>query len=304
MRLRAACARTTWLISKHDTSFEALMAERDNLPNILDLEPIEVNLFRGYTPPRSLPRIYGGQVVAQSLVAAYKTVENRICHSLQCYFIRPGDPLQPVLYQVERSRDGSSFTTRRVIAIQKGEQIFNLACSFQIPETGFDHQSEMPAAPPPESVLTDLVRFETAVVDRPEIKDLMQRRPIDTRPVDPIDMINPQRAGPTQMVWFRTYEPIPDDIAFNQCVLAYASDYALLGTSIRPHGVPFYSKLQTASLDHAIWFHRPTNFHDWHLYVMDSPSASGARGFNRGTIYRQDGVLVASTVQEGLIRVR
>ena len=280
------------------------MSEPDDLAEILTLEPIEMNLFRGRSPKRTLQRIYGGQVVAQALVAAYKTVETRICHSLQCYFIRPGDPSIPVLYQVEHSRDGGSFTTRRVIAIQKGEQIFNMACSFQAPEQGFDHQSTMPEAPPPEDVPEDLLRFEKTLAQNHDWLDLLSRRPVEIRPVDPLDMANPKPAPAQQRVWFRAKAPLGDSIAENQCVLAFASDYALLGTAMRPHSISLFSKVQTASLDHAIWFHRPTNLAEWHLYVMDSPSASGARGFNRGSIYRHDGVLAASTAQEGLIRQR
>jgi acyl-CoA thioesterase-2 len=277
----------------------------DELIATLTLEPIEVNLFRGRTPPEERFRIFGGQVVAQALLAAYKTVEGRVCHSLQSYFIRPGDPSLPVLYQVERSRDGKSFTTRRVLAIQKGEQIFNLACSFQIPEDGFDHQSAMPAAPKPEDVPDENERWREMFKDRPdELKRWVRNRPIETRPVDPINLLNPKPAPAEQMVWLRATRDIGDDVVINQALLAYASDFSLLGTAMRPHGVSWMSGVQTASLDHIIWFHRPTNFARWHLYVQDSPSASGARGFNRGAMYRQDGVLVASMAQEGLIRKR
>lgn len=281
------------------------MSAMDELTRLLDLEPIEVNLFRGVSPPEERFRIFGGQVVAQALTAAYKTVENRLCHSLQSYFIRPGDPALPVLYQVERSRDGKSFATRRVIAIQKGEQIFNMACSFQIPEDGFDHQSEMPDAPAPETVMDDNERWRLMFKDDPQaIERWVRERPIEMRPVDPIDMRRPKPARSEHLVWFRTREDLGDDVPLNQALLAYASDYSLLGTSMRPHGVSWLTGVQTASLDHILWFHRPTNFSRWHLYVQDSPSASGARGFNRGAIYRQDGVLVASAAQEGLIRPR
>jgi acyl-CoA thioesterase-2 len=277
----------------------------DELTAILALEPIEVNLFRGLSPPEERLRIFGGQVVAQALTAAYKTVEGRVCHSLQSYFIRPGDPALPVLYQVERSRDGKSFATRRVIAIQKGEQIFNMACSFQTPEDGFDHQDQMPAAPAPETVPDDLDRWRDIYKDDPDsLKRWVRERPIEMRPIDPINMRAPEPASSTQMVWIRARGDLGDDVALNQALLAYASDYSLLGTSMRPHGVTWLSGVQTASLDHILWFHRPTNFSRWHLYVQDSPSASGARGFNRGALYRQDGVLVASAAQEGLIRAR
>ena len=281
------------------------MSVMDELINTLSLEAIEVNLFRGHTPAEERFRIFGGQVVAQALMAAYKTVEGRVCHSLQSYFIRPGDPALPVLYQVEHSRDGRSFTTRRVLAIQKGEQIFNLACSFQHPEGGFDHQSRMPEAPGPETVPDENARWrETFKNDPEQLKRWVRERPIEVRPVDPINLLEPEPAPPEQLVWLRARADVGDDVGLNQALIAYASDFSLLGTAMRPHGVSWMSGVQTASLDHIIWFHRPTNFSRWHLYVQDSPSASGARGFNRGAIYREDGVLVASTAQEGLIRAR
>ncbi len=281
------------------------MSAMDELLKTLTLEPIEVNLFLGRSPPDKEFRIFGGQVVAQALTAAYKTVEGRICHSLQSYFIRPGDPAQPVLYQVERSRDGKSFATRRVIAIQKGEQVFNLACSFQVPEEGYDHQDAMPEAPNPETLPSDQERLRALFADKPEIGARWAReQPIDMRSVNPINLRAPGRAAPAHVAWFRAAADLGDDIALNQALLAYASDYSLLGTSMRPHGVSWMSGVQTASLDHILWFHRSTNFSRWHLYVQDSPSASGARGFNRGAIYREDGVLIASAAQEGLIRRR
>jgi len=275
----------------------------DELIDILTLEPIEVNLFRGVSPPEERQRIFGGQVVAQALMAAYKTVGGHICHSLQSYFIRPGDPSIPVLYQVERSRDGKSFATRRVIAIQKGEQIFNMACSFQTPEDGYEHQSEMPT---PAYSANEVGKFvEAWIKSQPEENTRWLRNaPIEMRAIDPVDVVNPKPKPPYQSVWLRARSNAGDDIALNQAFLAYSSDYSLLGTAMRPHGVSWQSGVQTASLDHIIWFHRPTNFSEWHLYVQDSPSASGARGFNRGAIYRNDGTLVASTAQEGLIRKR
>jgi acyl-CoA thioesterase II len=278
------------------------MSPMDSLISTLTLEPIEENLFRGRSPPEERTRIFGGQVVAQALTAAYRTVTNRICHSLQSYFIRPGDPTRPVLYQVERSRDGHSFTTRRVLAIQKGEQIFNMACSFQTTEHGYEHQSEMPAGPSPDAALHDV----EAMIARqpPEATAWLRRLPIEMRPIDPVDVTAPAVKPPHQQVWLRARGDVGEDVALNQALLAYASDYSLLGTAMRPHGVSWQSGVQTASLDHIVWFHRPTNFARWHLYVQDSPSGSGARGFNRGAIYREDGVLVASTAQEGLIRKR
>ncbi len=276
----------------------------DEMTRLLDLEQIEVNLFRGLSPPEDEGRIFGGQVVAQALTAAYKTVDALICHSLQSYFIRPGDGRIPVLYQVERSRDGKSFATRRVIAIQKGEQIFNMACSFQVEESGFDHQDAMPPAPAPETLEDDVARWRAAFSDKPQWLEKIRDRPIEVRPVDPVALRNTQPAPPHQMVWMRARGDLGDDVRLNQTMLAYASDYSLLGTALRPHGMTWTDGVQTASLDHILWLHRPTNFHRWHLYVQDSPSASGARGFNRGALYREDGVLVASAAQEGLIRQR
>lgn len=281
------------------------MSVMDELTRVLDLEPIEVNLFRGVSPAEDRQRIFGGQVVSQALMAAYKTVEGPVCHSLQSYFIRPGDPRQPVLYQVERSRDGKSFATRRVIAIQKGEQIFNMACSFQTLEDGYDHQSDMPDVAKPDTLADEVVTVAEELKDLPEAhRNWIRKRPIEMRPIDRQSLLNPTPKSSTQYVWLRAREDLGDDIALNQAMLAYASDYSLLGTAMRPHGASWMSGVQTASLDHILWFHRPTNFSRWHLYVQDSPSASGARGFNRGAIYREDGVLVASAAQEGLIRKR
>ncbi len=278
------------------------MSAMDTLISTLDLETIEVNLFRGHSPPEERTRIFGGQVVAQALTAAYRTIDGRICHSLQSYFIRPGDPTIPVLYQVERSRDGKSFTTRRVLAIQKGEQIFNMACSFHVPEGGFEHQSDMPETISPEEAGR---RQDEALKNLPEQATRWLRElPVEMRAIDGVNVLAPVPKPAQHSVWFRAREDKGDDIALNQTLLAYASDYSLLGTAMRPHGVSWQSGVQTASLDHIVWFHRATNFSHWHLYVQDSPSASGARGFNRGTIYRQDGALVASTAQEGLIRKR
>jgi acyl-CoA thioesterase-2 len=274
----------------------------DDLVSLLTLESVEVNLFRGHSPKGREKRIFGGQVVAQALRAAYQTVESRICHSLQSYFIRPGDPSAPVLYQVERSRDGKSFATRRVIAIQHGEQIFNMACSFQIQEQGYEHQSSMPEAPSAER-MKDIVDAWMRAAPEDAVRWLREL-PIEMLAIDPVDPAAPAVKSARHMTWMRARADVGDDLALNQILLAYASDYSLLGTSMRPHGVSWQSGVQTASLDHIVWFHRPTNFSRWHLYVQDSPSASGARGFNRGELYREDGVLVASMAQEGLIRPR
>ena len=278
------------------------------LVDTLRLERLEVNLFRGTTPEGRSGRIYGGQVIAQSLLAAYETVEERICHSLHCYFIRPGDPRVPIVFDVDRSRDGGSFTTRRVIAVQHGQQIFNLAASFQAPEEGFEHQAEMPEAPSPEGLrdewAEELERLKAA--GEAEIDWMDKVRPIEIRNIEPRnDSAAPPRLDPYQRLWFRSRTVVGDDPRMHQVAMAYASDMSLMGTAVRPHGVSWRTPgFQSASLDHAMWFHRPTNFENWHLYSQDSPSASGGRGFIRGSIYAEDGTLVASVAQEGLMRMR
>jgi len=283
------------------------MAETENLVDTLALERIEVNLFRGRAPKGEGPRIFGGLVIAQALLAAYATVEKSLCHSIHCYFLRPGDPSVPILYDVDRARDGRTFTARRVTAIQHGEQIFNLAGSFQHPESGLEHQDPMPEGPKPEA-LADEQELRRVITDKlpPPMRDMAARpRPIEMRPVDPADFMAAKPMPPTQHVWMRAASPIGDDPVFNQAVLAYASDMSFLSTSMRPHGMGWQTPgLQTASIDHAIWFHRPCRFDEWHLYAQKSPSASGARGFNLGEVYSQDGRLVASTAQEGLMRYR
>jgi acyl-CoA thioesterase-2 len=280
----------------------------------LGLERLEVNLFRGTTPDaEQRHRIYGGQVIAQSLLAAYETVEDRVCHSLHCYFIRPGDPSIPIVFEVDRSRDGGSFTTRRVIAVQHGQQIFNLAASFQTDEQGYEHQSDMPDAPAPDEVEGDAeARKRMAEMTPPDDEggeeDWIDRhQPIEMKTIGGrFDEVAPKPGERVQQVWFRAKDPIGGDPRLNQVVMAYASDMSLLGTSIRPHGVSWRTPgFQAASLDHAMWFHRPTDFNQWHLYQQESPSAAGGRGFNLGYIYRaSDGALVASCAQEGLMRLR
>jgi len=286
------------------------METPENLAEALTLERIEVNLFRGVSPDDGPRRIFGGQVIAQSLLAAYGTVEDRVCHSIHCYFIRPGDPTVPIIFEVDRSRDGGSFTTRRVVAIQRGQQIFNLAASFQVAEEGYEHQSTMPQAPRPEDLPTESDLIRAAIEHAtPQQKTWMTRpRPIEMRAADGVNRYEAGSARvlePVSMAWFRARSPIGEDPHMHQVIMAYASDMSLLGTAIGPHGVTWETPgLQAASLDHAMWFHKPSNFNDWHLYVHDSPSASGARGFSRGAIYHQDGTLVASVAQEGLIRMR
>jgi acyl-CoA thioesterase-2 len=280
----------------------------ESLLSLLDLEPLEHNIYRGYNRDIGSSRVFGGQVLAQALVAARRTVdEPREAHSLHGYFILPGDVAAPIVYFVDRLRDGKSFTTRRVTGIQNGQAIFSMTCSFQVAEEGPEHEAPMPEAPPPEEVTRelDLIR---AMADRiPErLRDVLtQERPIDFRPVQPVDPFRPDVRPPEQMLWFRAIGPMPDELLQHQAVLAYASDYGLLATALLPHGLSIRSPhLQVASLDHSIWFHRPFRLDDWLLYVMDSPSAAGARGFARGSLYTRDGTLVASVAQEGLMRLR
>ena len=275
---------------------------------LLDLERIDDDLYRGRTDEPGWKRVFGGQVIGQALVAAIRTVsEPRAPHSLHAYFIRPGDPEVPIIYRVERDRDGSSFTTRRVVAIQHGRPIFNMAASFQIEEPGVEHQSAMPDVPGPEN-LPSLLSLRLAVADRiPERfrKMWLRQPPIELRSVAPRDIFEPLPRDPVSHIWFRVVEPIGDDPALHQCMLAYASDMTLLETSIYPHGLKWFDpKFQAASLDHALWFHDRFRADEWLLYAMDSPRAGGARGFSRGSIYTRDGRLVASAAQEGLIRLR
>jgi acyl-CoA thioesterase II len=270
----------------------------DELVALLDLEQLEVNLFRGVSWKDDRPRVFGGQVAGQALVAAGRTVEGRPVHSLHAYFLRPGDPTVPIVYEVDRIRDGKSFTTRRVVAIQHGEAIFNLQASFHISETGLDHQVAMPEAPPPET----LPRADE--LEPPTPGKLWKRQPVDIRYVDgpPWDR-TPSSARPRQLVWIRADGELPDDPVLHTCVVAYASDYTLLGASLVPHGLSYFrDDIMMASLDHAMWFHRPFRADEWLLYSQASPSASGGRGLAYGGIFRQDGALAVSVVQEGLIR--
>ncbi|MDE2183438.1 MAG: acyl-CoA thioesterase II [Alphaproteobacteria bacterium] len=274
---------------------------------LLDLEAIEVNIFRGKSPEHRMQRVFGGQVLGQALVAAGRTVEGRLCHSFHAYFLRAGDPRVPILYEVDRSRDGTSFTSRRVQAIQHGRPIFTLEASFQVDEAGYDHSFEMPRAPAPESLQDEAVLRAAAAANLPdEWKVWATRpRPIETRPVDPRSYFGPDKRPPHEMLWIRAAARLPDSPALHQCLLAYASDMSLLDTGLLPHGIGWFdNKVQMASLDHAMWFHRPFRVDEWLLYVQDSPSASGARSFNRGTIFTRDGRLVASVTQEGLMRPR
>ena len=279
-----------------------------DLLHLMDLERLEVDLFRGQSPKNETnQRVFGGQVISQSLMAAYRTVDTdtRTCHSLHAYFLRPGDPSIPIIYEVDRSRDGGSFTTRRVVAIQHGEQIFNMAASFHKLEEGWHHQHTMPDVPQPEG-LTERIEWLEKFADRMPEKDrpnFLRKRPIEIRAVEPLDPITPAAVSDVSHLWFRVPREIDEQPWVHHCLMAYASDMSLLSTGNRPHGVSWMGgMLMGASLDHAMWFHAPINFSDWHLYTMDSPYAGGARSFNRGSIYSRDGKLVASVAQEGLMR--
>jgi acyl-CoA thioesterase-2 len=277
---------------------------------ILDLEPIEVNLFRGRSPQVGWQRVFGGQVIGQALVAACRTVEGvaeRPPHSLHAYFLLAGDPKIPIVYEVDRIRDGRSFTTRRVVAIQHGHAIFSMSVSFQVPEPGLDHQAEMPKVPGPEQLPTDGEIRQRVLPMMPEpVRRYYEReRPIELRPVEFERYLGKKLPDGRFNVWIRTTAPLPDTAAIHQCALAYASDLMLLDAALIPHGRTVFEKtVMAASLDHALWFHRPFRADDWLLYAQDSPSASGARGFARGLIFTRQGVLVASVAQEGLVRER
>jgi len=279
----------------------------NELINLLDLEEIDNNHFRATSPNEGWQRVYGGQVLGQALVAASRTVpEDRAAHSLHGYFLRPGDTSVPILYTVDRIRDGRSFTTRRVVAVQHGRAIFNMSISFQVAEDGFSHQLPMPECPQPDDLQTeDELREQWATKLPEELRESFNRqRPIEVRPINPVNIFDPTPQPPHQMCWMKARDTLPDDPRLHQCVLAYLSDWSLLDTATLPHAVSFtQNNLQMASLDHAMWFHRPFRADEWLLYVQDSPSAGGARGLNRGLIYNQAGELVASAAQEGLIRV-
>lgn len=277
------------------------------LLELLDLSPIGDDHFQGDSEDLGFPNVFGGQVLGQALMAASRTVENRLCHSLHAYFLRPGNHSMPIDYEVQRVRDGGSFSVRRVIARQDGKEILTGSMSFQVPEEGLEHQFEMPAAPDPEGLRSEQELGRVLAPKVPErMRDVLTReRPIEIRPVDPMDPLHPEKRPPYKQSWFRAQGPLPDDPVLHRCLLTYASDFQFLGTSLNPHGITFMNRdMQVASLDHAIWFHRDFRMDEWLLYDKDSPSSSGGRGFNRGNFYNRQGVLVASTTQEALIRRR
>jgi acyl-CoA thioesterase-2 len=281
----------------------------DDLVALLALEPIEQNLFRGQSQDLGWGTVYGGQVLGQALSAAAQTVPaERHVHSLHAHFLRPGDASRPILYDVDRIRDGSSFTTRRVVAIQKGEAIFHMAASFQRHEEGFEHQDPMPDVPPPEGLPTEQERLAAFASRLPKfLRDrVTSERPIELRYADPeADPVLPAARPPTRSIWMRAACALPDDPALHASLLAYASDSGFVTTALLPHGVTWLTPgMQVASLDHAMWFHHPFRFDQWLLHAIDSPAASGARGLVRGRVFTRDGKLVASTAQEGLLRQR
>ncbi len=280
----------------------------DELLTSLDLETLEHNLFRGRGPKAGWQRVYGGQVLGQALVAAVRTVpEDRLAHSAHAYFLLPGDPSEPIVYDVERIRDGGSFTTRRVKAIQHGRAMFAMSVSFHKHEESFDHGAPMPKVPMPEDLPSEAELKARLIEHLPtNMRNYWEReRPIEMRPVDIGRYLDRQKRAPRQAIWMRANGPLPDALSLHQCVLAYASDFTLLDTALIAHGkLSFDRDIQLASLDHAMWFHRPFRADDWLLYAQDSPNASGARGFARGSVFTRNGVLVASVTQEGLMRHR
>jgi acyl-CoA thioesterase II len=278
----------------------------DDLVSLLALEKIEENLFRGSSQDLGFRQLFGGQVLGQSLSAASQTVEaSRHVHSVHGYFLRPGDAGLPIVYQVDPLRDGGSFTTRRVQAIQKGKPIFTMISSFQGDEEGYDHQAPMPDVPGPDGLLneTELTRKYQHLIHENVREKVLVDKPIEIRPVGLFNPFSPQPAEPVRHMWFRADGSLPDDPQLHRYLLAYASDFHLLGTAMLPHAVTSWTpRMQVASLDHALWYHRPLRMDDWLLYAMDSPSASGARGLSRGQIFNREGQLVASVTQESLMR--
>lgn len=278
------------------------------LLKLLDLEQIEQNLFRAQSQSTGWQRVYGGQVLGQALVAATRTVEaERPVHSMHAYFLLGGDPNAPIVYDVDRIRDGGSFTTRRVTAIQHGRPIFTMSASFHKKEPGYTHQDQMPDVPPPEALASEDDMRKLLAAKLPEnMQNYLKRdRPIEVRPTDTSRYESRTPQPPRQAAWMRAKGPMPDALALHQCVLAYASDFTLLDTALIAHGKLLFDRdIQLASLDHAMWLHRPFRMDEWLLYVQDSPSAEGARGFCRGSVYTQSGELVASVAQEGLTRPR
>lgn len=278
-----------------------------DLVDLLDVEQIDTDLYRGKRQPGGVGRVFGGQVIAQALQAAQRSTDGKPAHSLHAYFMRPGNEDFPIIFRVVRDFDGRSFATRRVIAMQQGQPILNLAASFQVPEGGLTHQDAMPEVAPPETLRSDAeLRHELIdEIDERHRAWFTRPRPIEIRPVTARNWFKPEPRDPIQQSWFRIVAPVGDDPALHRAILSYASDMALLGTAMLPHGVHWMThQLQTASLDHSVWLHEDFRADDWLLYTTDSPWAGHARGFNRGQIFTRDGRLVASVAQEGLMRMR
>ncbi len=288
-----------------DAEHSAVLQE---LVDLLALEPLEHNLFRGMSQDLGWGLVFGGQVLGQALSAAVQTIpEGRMVHSLHGYFMRPGIASKPIIYDVERIRDGKTFSNRRVVAIQDGRAIFSLSTSFQIPEEGFDHQVPMPKTSGPEGLKSEAEAWAERLDRIPKSfhAKVLARRPIEIRPVDPVDPLTPEQKSYEHQLWVRASSKLPDDPVLHQYLLAYCSDFSFMTTAMRPHQVTWLDPtMQVASIDHAMWFHRPFRMDEWLLHCIDSPSASGARGLVRGSFYTRDGVLVASTAQEGLMRKR
>lgn len=277
------------------------------LLELLNLETIEAGIFRGQSRNIVGKNVFGGQVLGQSLMAAGKTIDGRLAHSLHAYFLRAGDTTAPIIYQVEKVRDGKSFATRYVKAIQHGEIIFTMMASFAAPEEGLEHQKPMPDIAGPDGLSSEFeLRQKIAPMLPEKIRDAFVReRPIEIRPLKPVNPFAPEKQEPLRYHWMKAQTKLPNDPFLHQCILAFASDFALMGTAMLPHGVFFLqSNMQAASLDHSMWFHHPIKMDDWLLYEMDSPAASGGRGLNRGSIFNQEGKLVVSVAQEGLMRIR
>jgi acyl-CoA thioesterase II len=283
-----------------------MLAPLADLLQLLELESLEVDLFRGDSRDIGSPQVFGGQVLGQALHAAHATVEGRQVHSLHAYFLRRGDFNAPIVYQVDRSRDGGSFSNRRVVAIQHGAQIFHMSASFQDPQAGLEHQLPMPQVPPPESLPDLRAILEAQEQPLPEAVRRFSGRnsPFEFRAVQSLKYPDPEPGEPRLDVWFRAVDRVGEDPRRHAELLAYVSDYYLIGAALRPHGYSLGSAgIVVASIDHAMWFHRPVRVDDWLLYSIQSPAAAGARGFSRADIFTRNGVLVASTAQEGLMRV-
>jgi len=283
-----------------------MLAPLADLLQLLELEPLEVDLFRGASRDIGSPQVFGGQVLGQALGAAFATVKGRGVHSLHAYFLRRGDFNAPIVYHVDRSRDGGSFSSRRVVAIQHGQQIFHMSASFHEPENGLEHQLPMPEVPPPESLpdLRELLEAQGVALP-PAVQRFSGRNsPFEFHAVQAMEYPDPKPGPPRLDVWFRAVDRVGEEASRHACLLAYVSDYHLMTTAMRPHGYSLGSRgVIVASIDHAMWFHRPVRVDEWLLYSIESPVAAAARGFARASIFTRDGLLVASTAQEGLVRV-